>query len=261
MPQASLLTVPNGSLNFMNRFLSIFAALCVLAVGLLGASQAFKLLETGTPPPAPSAAKKNPFEAESGPHAVCDEVKYNFGKMLANTAGEHRFVIKNTGTGVLKLADGGSSCPACTIAGLEKQTVAPGEEAGVTVKWNPVGQHAEFSKYVKVWTNDKSLNDEPLVLTVEGAVLNPVYIDTMVLNFEPFHDDQPKPFTIHVVSGFTDDLQVTVQASSDRVTYDVVSLPKEEGHRFGPAREDGGYITTRSTCGHQTAKLSLVFLD
>src|SRR4030095_16311791 len=68
------------------------------------------------------------------------------------TTGKHQFVLKNVGAGPLDLAVGPTTCK-CTVSGLDKSEVAPGEHALVTLGWN-TGKTAESSHAATIYTSD-----------------------------------------------------------------------------------------------------------
>ncbi|MFM8579481.1 MAG: DUF1573 domain-containing protein [Planctomycetaceae bacterium] len=85
--------------------------------------------------------------------ATTDETIFDFGSMGAEEAGAHQFKIVNGGKSVLSLSKGSSSC-SCTIGGLDREDVPPGEAAMVSIDWKTKGQGGPFRQRVSVLTND-----------------------------------------------------------------------------------------------------------
>lgn len=93
--------------------------------------------------------------AEAGPFpkAVAPELEFEFGVMSPMTEKSHVFVIKNEGEGPLKLKQGRTDCK-CTLSELHKESIAPGEEVKVTLKWSPVVSAMVFRQSATIFTND-----------------------------------------------------------------------------------------------------------
>jgi hypothetical protein len=98
--------------------------------------------------------------------------EFNFGVMERNAVRRHTFVIRNTGQGVLRLTQGGTSCSACTISELSRSEVPPGESAEVTVEWSPKSFTPTYRQTATIRTNDPS---RPVVLlAIVGRVTQTV---------------------------------------------------------------------------------------
>jgi hypothetical protein len=97
-------------------------------------------------------AEKSP--GTLAPKAVTPETEFDFGTMDPLTSGKHEFVIENTGAAPLKLTVGPTTCK-CTVSGLEKQEIAPGEKGLVTLEWN-TGRSILYSHSATIYTDDPS---------------------------------------------------------------------------------------------------------
>lgn len=93
-----------------------------------------------------------PPSAEAA-RAITESTEFDFGTQGANEAGSHRFAVVNGGRSTLSLAKGASSC-SCTIGGLDREEVPPGESAIVTIDWKTKAQGGPFRQRVTVLTND-----------------------------------------------------------------------------------------------------------
>jgi hypothetical protein len=86
------------------------------------------------------------------PQVETPTTKFDFGISDPLTRGSHQFVIRNVGQAPLRLETGKTSCK-CTVGGLEKRELAPGEEGLVTLEWT-TGRDILFSHYALIRTND-----------------------------------------------------------------------------------------------------------
>ncbi len=127
---------------------------------------------------------KNPFEseletsgkadAEALPKAALVEELHDFGDMLLGDTGTHTFVIRNEGTGLLKLEKGPIECK-CTVPTLTKTEVPPGETSEIVMTWKPESPTDEFVKSATIWTNDPE--HPALPLRIRGQVRTLVTVD------------------------------------------------------------------------------------
>lgn len=86
------------------------------------------------------------------PRVDLAEKEFDFGIMDPLTMGRHGFIVKNIGAGPLSLKVGATTCK-CTIGGLDKSSVLPGEQATVTIEWN-TGRDLLYSHGATIQTND-----------------------------------------------------------------------------------------------------------
>ena len=86
------------------------------------------------------------------PKIQADELEYDFGIMDPLREGKHEFVLTNVGSAPLKLTVGPTTCK-CTVSGLDKREVAPGDQAFVTLEWN-TGTSILYSHAATIYTND-----------------------------------------------------------------------------------------------------------
>jgi hypothetical protein len=108
------------------------------------------------------------------PQAEVPEREHDFGTMNPLTMGRHEFVVKNTGHAPLALRIGSTTCK-CTLAGLGKRELAPGEQTTVALEWN-TGRHLHFEHSGEMVTNDPSRKS--IRLTVRGRVTTVLAADT-----------------------------------------------------------------------------------
>jgi hypothetical protein len=113
--------------------------------------------------------KVGEFRAPAGagqPKVNVENDEYDFGVMDPLTTGKHNFVLKNVGAVPLRLSVGPTTCK-CTVSGLDKREVAPGEQAIVTLEWN-TGRAPLYSHAGTIYTNDPDRRS--LEVRVSGKV-------------------------------------------------------------------------------------------
>lgn len=123
----------------------------------------------------PPEYKSNPYRPEmvyptegQAVAVVEGSETYDFGVMSKEDSLSHVFVIKNEGTAPMTLTLGQTSCK-CTVSGLKKDKLPPGESAEIELKWTPKAVVPEFKQTAPVYTNDP--NRQEITLAVKGAVL------------------------------------------------------------------------------------------
>jgi hypothetical protein len=99
--------------------------------------------------------RSNPYYDPTAPHprAIAEERTFDFGQMERGATLSHTFTIRNEGELPLRLAKGTTSCK-CTLSGLNKQMLAPGETAGVTLEWTADTEQPAFRQTATIETND-----------------------------------------------------------------------------------------------------------
>jgi hypothetical protein len=105
---------------------------------------------------------------ESAPRAEVKETRFDFGGLGSGQSQSHRFTITNTGGSPLTLEKGATSCT-CTISGLDRSEVPPGESATVTLEWTAKGGGGAFRQQATILTSDPRRSEVAFV--VEGRVI------------------------------------------------------------------------------------------
>lgn len=110
-----------------------------------------------------AASKVDEANVEATTDAVADaakfpvmefaETEYDFGTIDQGTNVEHLFKFKNTGDAPLVVVDAKSSC-GCTVPTWSRESIPPGGEGEMLVKFNGSGQN-QVSKTVTVTANTK----------------------------------------------------------------------------------------------------------
>jgi hypothetical protein len=116
----------------------------------------------------PLVAKQAPF-----PQVETGRTGYNFGTMMINTEGRHKWRIENKGEGPLLIAKGPVEC-SCLVSSLSPHEVPPGGFAEVELTWKPPSADSEFHKSAIFWTNDPKRS--MVRFSVDGRVPPPAVI-------------------------------------------------------------------------------------
>ena len=85
--------------------------------------------------PAPAKDPRMPVLAPQGslqPYAEADKEHFEYGVMERGSKLNHVFTIRNAGQAPLSLVKGHTTCR-CTLSGLNKSELAPGESAEVRI--------------------------------------------------------------------------------------------------------------------------------
>lgn len=81
-----------------------------------------------------------------------DKEVYDFGTVNEGDVVEHDFLVTNSGKSDLIITNAKASC-GCTVPTWPKEAIAPGESAGVKVKFNTSGKPNKQSKTITLTTN------------------------------------------------------------------------------------------------------------
>lgn len=134
----------------------------VAATGLLGMS-----VRAADAPKAPEPAKPaEAVKAGPAPKMVLDKTVYDFGSTSMVTQLAGKFIISNTGEGVLELKKPVPSC-GCTVPALKTDKLAPGEktELNFTVNISAIKGHIE--KHITLPSNDPTQPSVNLTLKAD----------------------------------------------------------------------------------------------
>lgn len=93
---------------------------------------------------------------------------WDFGQVKEGLILKHDFLLKNESEKLLKITGTNTSC-GCTLSKVEKNTLSPGEETLIEVKFNSVGYYGPIEQYVYVNTDD--VGNPILKFTVKAQVV------------------------------------------------------------------------------------------
>jgi hypothetical protein len=154
--------------------------------------------------PVQLAAADAPAADPKHPKVELPEAEHDFGTMNTVTSGTHAFVVRNVGDAPLALQVGPTSCK-CTVAGLDKNEIPPGEEAAVQLEWT-TGRLPLYSHYATILTNDPARKS--LDLTVHGNVRMLFETDVSEVVFPEMLPGEPATAEVLLTSQVWDRLTV-----------------------------------------------------
>jgi len=97
-------------------------------------------------------AEKRDNNFTGAPAISFDKEVYDFGTVNEGDIVEHDFLVTNNGKSDLIITKAKASC-GCTVPTWPKEAIAPGESAGVKVKFNTSGKPNKQSKTITLTTN------------------------------------------------------------------------------------------------------------
>lgn len=91
-----------------------------------------------------------------GPRIQIEPTTFDFGEVGSDQVSEHRFTVKNIGNEVLGITRVSTSC-GCTSAEVDKEKLAPGEEAELLVTYDSglmKHEKGKIERFVYIRSND-----------------------------------------------------------------------------------------------------------
>lgn len=148
----------------------------------------------------------SPEKAAPAPRVSVPHTTHEFGRMDPSSSASRAFQITNAGRAPLKLALGPTSCK-CTLSGLDKKELQPGETANVKLEWN-TGRTKErhFAQSAMVLTNDPLRKEIEFV--VQGDVKMLAGLDVESIALPPLSPDKQATAEFLVYSQMWPDLTV-----------------------------------------------------
>jgi hypothetical protein len=98
-------------------------------------------------------APLTPEQAAAAPQLLIEEKVHDFGKVEQGASVSANFILKNNGKSDLNIRKTHASC-GCTLASLEKNVIAPGEELKLGVTFNSSGRRGNQQKSITIYSND-----------------------------------------------------------------------------------------------------------
>jgi len=99
-----------------------------------------------------TATAAKPAGPVAGPAITFEEVKYDFGSVVAGGTVDHTFKFKNTGTAPLIISNIGVSC-GCTTPEWTKAPVLPGKTGTISAHFNSTGKMGMQNKVLTIESN------------------------------------------------------------------------------------------------------------
>lgn len=181
------------------------------------------------------------------PRAIASETKFDFGEMERGGKQSHGFVIKNEGDAPLTLTKGKTSCK-CTLSGLDKDSIAPGEKATVTLDWSAETDRPVFHQSATILTNDPGRPE--LTFEVDGKIVQHIRLEPSQLAVSKIAGET-KSYEVRVVSVNFDNLRIVGNSFEDPSTAKYIdvsyrTLTPEELNTSGEAESaiKGGALVT-----------------
>jgi hypothetical protein len=139
------------------------------------------------------------------PKAVVDATRFDFGRMERGTKRDHVFQITNQGQAQLKLALGDTSCR-CTLSGLDKKELEPGQSADVRLEWKADSLRADFRQTATIFTSDPELSE--VRFEIVGQIVESIAVRPEGLYFEKIATET-RTYEVRVVSGVFDQFDIS----------------------------------------------------
>lgn len=166
---------------------------------------------------------------EQGPYPKVEvaETTFQFGLMQVGTTMQHEFTIRNEGEAPMNLVAGKSTCK-CTKFELDKEQIAPGETAILTVEWLGKARDPRFQHGGPVYTDDPERREVNFV--VRGEVDAPFeLLPEGTWSVENLTEEEPGKAMGIVCSRLYSDFEITdVIHESEYITPEVIPLTKSE---------------------------------
>ncbi len=168
---------------------------------------------TGSAVVAPRVVQPTHADAQPAaqPRAVAPETTHDFGMMNPLTTGRHAFVVRNEGAAPLKLRVGPTTCSKCTVSGVAKKELQPGEETTVSMDWN-TGRNPEYAHSAIIYTNDPQR--KLLEFTVQGKVRVIVAAEPREIAMPAADPDSPAVADVFIHSQLWSDLEIVEVTSA-----------------------------------------------
>ena len=180
----------------------------------------------------------NPFADETpdpAPHVEFEENIHEFEPMAVGSTQSHTFFVQNNGEGVLKLAQGRSTCK-CTVGSLGQDEVPPGETTEIELEWRPVSPDPMFSQTATIYTNDPGAPE--LTLVVEGIVANwTMTFPGQIWTRSAVSESEETPFEFIVASQLMESFEITgIETSNDLLQVEATPIAEEDLLQYENAR-------------------------
>ncbi|MCH2201323.1 MAG: DUF1573 domain-containing protein [Fuerstiella sp.] len=173
--------------------------------------------------PAPKVSPTGPW-----PKAVSTGRTYDFGRMRLHAPDKkHEFTISNEGEALLELTTGKSTCQ-CTSFSLDRNQIAPGESATVTVQWKAAKENPAFRHGATVQTNDPDNTEMTYLITgiVESSIITKPAEKWSVGNL---NGNTPGVIQTTMFSRIIPDLRIeTISAETESTTVEYVPMKESD---------------------------------
>ncbi|MFY0607139.1 MAG: DUF1573 domain-containing protein [Cyclobacteriaceae bacterium] len=101
---------------------------------------------------------------QNGAKITFAESSYNFGDIMQGDRVTHTFAYENTGNEPLILSDVKTTC-GCTVPSFDREPLAPGESAEITVNFNSRGKYGMQNKTITILSNAINSTERVKIVT------------------------------------------------------------------------------------------------
>lgn len=210
----------------MNRFTTFIAMILAVNMTATGMVRA----EATPPAAAPGAPAKDAAKTDvpqDAPKIHVDKMEYDFGEVSGVNKVEGKFVITNTGGGVLELQQPKPTC-GCTVTKLSKDKLAKGEssELPFTMNINPA-HGGVMEKFIGLSSNDPLNGSIRLGLKVN---VKPIFsIEPTVINLGDMQAGQTTNAVITITRLDDKPLDFKEHSASDGITVRIEPVAESNG--------------------------------
>jgi hypothetical protein len=174
------------------------------------------------------------------PSILLDSAVHDFGSIEGNTKGRHDFLVKNTGTGSLKLEKGETTCQ-CTKFEIERTEVPPGESTKVIVEYNVKNFRGTYRQSASMRTNDPKQG--VVQFTIQGKVINAVKVDPPDLAFHSVTAGEARQLNASILVYVPEELklsdfQLTNSAIAQYFDVKLEAIPKDKLEAMAKAKTE-----------------------
>lgn len=103
-------------------------------------------------------------EVANGPQITFEESAHDFGDIFQGDRVTHTFTYENTGNEPLIISDVRTTC-GCTATNWNREPLAPGETASITVNFNSAGKSGVQNKVVTILSNAVNSSERVKITT------------------------------------------------------------------------------------------------
>lgn len=154
---------------------------------------------------------------------LLDGADFSFGNLERNQQGEHRFRVKNIGTGELRLGFESVSCGKCVETSFKTLELAPNETGEIPVVYRTQKPGPKYAEFMDVWTND--LTTPVVRFNITGFVIQMVRLSVeegLNLGSLSTNESTKSEFQVYVYQG--DRLEIVGHSFQDPATADYFNV-------------------------------------
>jgi len=157
---------------------------------------------------------------------LIDGAEFSFGNLERNQQGEHRFRVKNVGTGTLRLGFESVSCGKCVESGFKVLELAPNETGEIPIQYRTQKPGPKFAEFLEAWTNDPT---HPVVrFNITGFVIQAIRVSVDEgLNLGSISTNESTQSEFQVFAYQGDRLEIVEHRFQDPATADYFAVSFE----------------------------------